>query len=138
LWSTDRRNKAIRYVLGRHEAGTSDPVTWTEELLERVATPHELFGTKPFSSAVPCLMKDSRFSDAMWAARLCTALESKQEGEQLTDEILGNLDVRDAVRQLQSQAGGNSFRLTPAVSADRLELWRTSMTGKKSKPKKHR
>jgi hypothetical protein len=134
LWWSDRRNKAIRYVLGRHEGGTSDPATWPQEQLGSVAIPNELFGTRTFSSAVTALMEAGRFSEAMWAARLCAALESRQEGEQLTGKILDNLDVREAVRQLKSQEGGNSFRLTPPVSVDRLKLWRKLMTGKTSTP----
>jgi hypothetical protein len=134
LWWTDRRNKNIRYVLGRHEGGSSDPASWTEALLDTVPSPLELFKTKTHGSAVAGLVDAGKFSQAMWAARLCMALEDRDKGEQLTDDILENLEVREALRQLKSQAGGKSFRLAPAVSVDTLQLWEKLMGGKRSPP----
>jgi len=37
---------------------------------------------------------EGRWTDAMWAARLCVAPESEEAGEQLTDEIRGHKKVR--------------------------------------------
>jgi hypothetical protein len=71
MWWTDRRNKNIRYVLGRHEGGSSDPASWTEELLDTVSPPLELFKTKTYGGAVAGLVAAGKFSQAMWAARLC-------------------------------------------------------------------
>jgi hypothetical protein len=97
----DRRNTAIRYVLGRHEYGSSDPVSWKSRHFEYPPDAFVLYGTQTFADAVPILLKQRELSRAMWAARLSTALEDEEEGETLTDEVLSAPGVFDAVVRVQ-------------------------------------
>ncbi|TWT52095.1 hypothetical protein KOR42_31920 [Thalassoglobus neptunius] len=94
----DRRNRALRTVLGPSLYGSSDPATWTRELLEKVAPPHQMFATSSYDEAVDQLLHERQFGRAMLAARLSTALEETNLGEKLTDKILRDPDV---VRKLQ-------------------------------------
>jgi hypothetical protein len=88
LWLTDKRNRRIRRVLGRHPWGRSDPAMWTQDLLSRINTPKEMFGEDSWSAAVPARLEQGDYSGAMWAARLAVALEDRGNGERLTDEVL--------------------------------------------------
>jgi hypothetical protein len=90
----DGYHKTIRRLLGRHRLGVSDPATWTEDLLQLVAPPTEWFGTRTFAAAVDRLLDEERYGEAMWAARLCRALEDESEGRFLTRQVLSHRGVR--------------------------------------------
>ncbi len=95
VWDrTDRRARYIRLLLGRHDAGASDPVYWTDEMRDDLRGPEELFGMRQYASAVAKLLGGGEYSRAMWAARLATALEDAAEGEALTDEVLSHPGAR--------------------------------------------
>jgi hypothetical protein len=47
-----------------------------------------MFGKESFSSAVPALLEKGDYRSALWAARVGAALEDRQTGERLTDEVL--------------------------------------------------
>jgi NPCBM/NEW2 domain len=97
----DGGQKNIRRLLGRHRLGVSDPATWTDDLLHVIAPPREWFGTETFAEAVGPLLKQRRYSEAMWAARLCLAIEDQREGRLLTDDVLGHPDVPDVLARIQ-------------------------------------
>jgi hypothetical protein len=113
LQSTDRRNKDIRYVLGQHGAGSSDPATWKPDMLSRMSSPQQLYGTLTFAEAAAQSLQQGHLARAMWAARLCAALEDRREGERLTDEVLDHPDVRSALVHLKrNPAEWNSIMTT--------------------------
>jgi hypothetical protein len=97
---TDRHNHAIRCVLGPHEFGSSDPATWTRDLLKCVAGPQS-YGAQSYTAAVPLLLDTGEFARAMWTARLAVALENRAEGEQLTDSVLRNAQVQQALKAVR-------------------------------------
>jgi hypothetical protein len=103
LFRGDARDKAIRYVLGRHEYGSSDPATWTDDHLQQVGDARSHFQAATFAEAAERLLKEGAYSRAMWAARLATALEDRAEGEALTDQILAHPDVEKGVRQVRKK-----------------------------------
>src|SRR5262245_14079319 len=96
---------AIRRLLGRHRLGVSDPATWTEDLVRLLAPPQEWFGTPTFAEAVDLLLQQRRYSEAMWAARLCLVTESESEGRTLTGRVLSDPEVRAVVAQIKSHPG---------------------------------
>lgn len=98
--------RAVRRLLGRHRLGVSDPATWTEDLVRLLAPPREWFGTSTFAGAVDPLLEQGRYSEAMWAARLCLATESEVEGRALTDRVLHDPEVRAVVARVESHPGG--------------------------------
>ncbi|MEW4487954.1 hypothetical protein AB1L42_07705 [Thalassoglobus sp. JC818] len=101
----DRRNRALRTVLGPSPYGSSDPATWTTELLEKIAPPHQMFATDSYDEAVDPLLREQQFGRAMLAARLTTAIENSILGEEMTDRILRDPDV---VRRLRVVQGDSS------------------------------
>lgn len=98
---TDRRNKAIRRVLGPHDLGSSDPATWTKDLLANISGPMEQYGAASFAEASAKALADGRPIQAMWAARLCVAAEDRHEGERLTDEILAHPGIAEAIEAIR-------------------------------------
>jgi hypothetical protein len=101
LWNYESRSRSIRLLLGRHGLGSSDPATWTDDILERVVRANEWFGTRTFAKAVEPLLDDGFFSEAMWAARLSLALEDPDKGQRLTEFILEGPDVQDMLARLK-------------------------------------
>jgi hypothetical protein len=106
-----RKERDIRRVLGPHSRGSSDPATWLDEDLARMPTARLLFGTETFGDAVPRLLTAGARAAAMWAARLSAARESRTKGAELTDTVLRDPDVQEALSQ---------FRRDPSC-------WRTAM-----------
>lgn len=98
---TDRRARRLRCVLGRHQLGSSDPVTWIADLQKTMPGPQEMFGTESYSVAAYSLLAAGEFARAMLAARLTAALENHDQGEDLTDAILQDAKVRTAIEQVQ-------------------------------------
>lgn len=93
----DKRHRNIRWILGRHEVGSSDPATWPKSMLQGVKSPEEMHGMKAYAHAVEPLLDEGKFSQAMWAARLSVRFEGRKYGECLTDMILGNPKVKEAI-----------------------------------------
>ena len=85
---SDKRNRRIRHVLGVHDFGRSDPATWDRSILKGMRKPQELFDCESYLAAVPVLLEKHDYQNAMWAARLGAALESRDDAENRTDEII--------------------------------------------------
>jgi hypothetical protein len=101
LAASDRRNREIRRLLGPHQFGSSDPATWTDDLLRAAHGPREAHGTATFADAVPRALAAGALSRAMWAARMSTALEDRAIGEMLTDTVRDDPKVQDALAQVR-------------------------------------
>ena len=120
---TDQRHRSIRRVLGPHELGSSDPATWTRNLLANVSDPTENYGTATFAEAAAKELASGSPIKAMWAARLATATEDRHEGERLTDEILAKPGMSEAIARVKAPAptlarrdlGGALSRSAPMV-----------------------
>jgi len=126
LHRTDRRNHDLRRVMIATPFGSSDPVTWTDELLKAIHPPNQLFGSETFREAAEKALGVAEFGKAMLAARYCAAVEDASAGESLTDEILRHPDViaglmivnRDPYEwQRFFGAGTDTGNLQPPVSA---------------------
>jgi hypothetical protein len=102
----DIRSQNIRYILGRHRFGSSDPTDWKAIHFENAPSAIDLYGTSTFAEAIPKLVANREYSRAMWAARLTVAIENDFLGEEWTDLILGSTEVQLAVRLVRS----NPFR----------------------------
>lgn len=96
----DRRDRDLRLVLGPHSRGSSDPATWSSELLAELRPPQELYGAPSYLVAARNLMGEGRVHTAMWAARLAVAKEDPLKGEELTDEILAHKKVRESIDRI--------------------------------------
>lgn len=95
---TGERDRNIRRVLGPHPLGSVDLVLLPDDLVEQIAgDPKEHYGKSSYADAVPDLLEGGSYHQAMWAARLCAAVEDRRTGEELTDLILSDPDVRDAL-----------------------------------------
>jgi hypothetical protein len=114
LYLTDQRTRNIRYVLGPHVAGSSDPATWNRDMLGGVTTPEEMCGTRTYAAAVEKLMQQRAFSAAMWAARLAVTFEERRQGEELTDWILGDLEVQAALQDVRKNPARWQQLMNPA------------------------
>lgn len=97
LGRIDRRTRQMRYVLGPTHFGSSDPATWTRDLLEPMSDPQALFGATTFAAAAMQAINNEDWCTAMRAARLCAALEDMSSGERLTDEILREPAVQEGI-----------------------------------------
>lgn len=94
----DRRNRDIRLVIGPLFVGNCDPVHLPAQALEEMIKPAKLaYGTETFAEAVEGLLKEGRYAQAMWAARVAAAKESAREGEALTDLVLADPGVSEAL-----------------------------------------
>jgi hypothetical protein len=105
LWITDQRNRNLRRVLGPHELGSSDPATWRQDLLGVLGGPRKQFGTETYGAAVPILLEERRYASAMMAARLTHAVEDRAFGEELTDMILNDPEVHEALKVVVQNPG---------------------------------
>lgn len=118
---TDERNKNIRRVLGGLTIGTCDPVHMQPKLLEEMAgNPQTMYKQRSFGDAVEPLLDQGRFAQAMWAARLCTVLEDRQEGERLTDLVLADPEVREAIKDVREKA--DRWARVMLTKEERLQL----------------
>jgi hypothetical protein len=114
------RHRAIRLLLGFHEWGTSDPATWSEELVDEVVDPKEAFGVESFAALAEKERLAGHWGEAMWAARLCTAVENKAKGESLSDAILEDPQVIESLRQVRKRPDTRDKQFGPAPG---LEKW---------------
>ncbi|MFL5245458.1 MAG: hypothetical protein ACJ8FY_25460 [Gemmataceae bacterium] len=120
LPAEEARHRAIRLLLGLHEWGSSDPATWSEELVAEVVAPKEAFGVASFAALAEKDRAAGRWGEAMWAARLCAAVEDDAKGETLTDAILGEPLVIERLRRVRKRPDtrDQEFDLAPG-----LEKW---------------
>lgn len=95
------RDRDIRLILGSHFWGTSDPATWHEDLLEDVIDPEEKFDIPSFEQLAESSLEKGQWAEAMWAARLCAAIEDEETGEALTDEILAHPKVQKRLMRVR-------------------------------------
>ena len=103
---TDRRNKSIRYVLGAATVGNCDPAHMQAGLLgEMKADTRVAYGTDSYAEAAEKFHREGAYARAMWCARMAAALEDPREGDRLTDAILADPDVIDAIEHVRRDAG---------------------------------
>ena len=116
---TDKRNKDIRYVLGAATVGNCDPANFQAGLLgETTADTRVAYGTDSYAEAADKFLREASYARAMWCARMATALEDPREGNRLTDEILADPDVRDAIEHVRRDAGQWAERMCPPEDSD--------------------
>jgi hypothetical protein len=115
LWLLNHRDLQIRRLLGRHRLGASDPVTWTDDLRALVAPAQTWFGVATFAQACDALLAQKKPSEAMWAARLSTALEDPQQGRELTDRVLRDPQAQAELARLKGSASPRPVRPWPIV-----------------------
>lgn len=126
LWMLNRRDQQIRLLLGRHRLGASDPVTWTSDLLALVAPASAWFRTTTFAEACDLLLGQKKPAEAMWAARLCEAIEDPEQGRELTSRVLRDPAAREHLASISPRDAPQSIRPWPilrkAEGAD-AEFW---------------
>ncbi len=118
----EARHRAIRLLLGFHEWGTSDPATWADELVAEVAAPEAALGVPSFAALAEKERAAGRWGEAMWAARLCVAVEAEATGQALTDAILGEPEVIDRLRRVRRRPDTRDQEFGPAPG---LSKWVT-------------
>jgi hypothetical protein len=113
----EARHRAIRLLLGFHEWGASDPATWSEELVAEVVAPKEAFGVESFAALAEKERAAGRWGEAMWAARLCAAVENEAKGQTLTDAILEEPQVFERLRRVRKRPDtrDQEFGLAPGL-----------------------
>jgi len=99
LRRNDGRDRDIRLLLGTHTWGSSDPAYWHPDLLDEVR-PAQSFRVKNFAALARRALTARKWCEAIWAARLSTALEDEDAGEELTSEILDEPVVQQKLRKL--------------------------------------
>src|SRR5207244_2429706 len=88
-----------------NEWGSSDPALWHKSLRKAVRKPQALFKAPTFAAIAESAIAERQWGLAMWAARLCVALEDQQTGEQLTDTILDQGEVHTRLRRIVKAPG---------------------------------
>lgn len=126
LWLLNRRDQEIRLLLGRHRLGASDPITWTDDLLALVAPPKTWFGATTFAEACDLLLAQKQVPQAMWAARLCAAIEDREQGRELTDRVLRDPAAKAELARLKASATPPPARPWPIVrkaEGENAQFW---------------
>jgi len=102
---TGERDRDIRRILGANpHIGSVDPALLHDDLAHKIAgDPKEYYGTDTHAAAVPDLLEQEKYSQAMWAARISTAVEDRRTGEELTDMILSDPGVRKALAAVRAK-----------------------------------
>jgi hypothetical protein len=100
----DRRNREIRTIVGNSRFGSGDPATYDPAWVAKTdfATARPLYGTETFGEGAANCVKMHNWWGAMFAARLCLLLEDRELGRQLTQAILNEPEVRDALREVRA------------------------------------
>jgi hypothetical protein len=65
LPADEARHRDIRLLLGFHEWGTSDPATWSQELVGDVVAPKAAFGVESFAGLAKKEREAGRWGEAM-------------------------------------------------------------------------
>ena len=97
LRAQDRRNRDIRLVLGPHDLGSSDPASWTQETLSAVRP--SMFLDR---EAVKTALREGRFAEALWGARLAVA-KGESWGGMMSDQILGSQALAERLPALRKE-----------------------------------
>lgn len=89
FWILNRRDMALKRILGVHDRGVSDPYYWPNERIEIAIKylPHDLKGCSLLES-VRKRLKESNPAAAMFIARLAQRREPSAEIDELFHEIL--------------------------------------------------
>jgi hypothetical protein len=105
IMKQDRRDQGIRWLLGRREyaLGSSDPATWIKKYKSQVLPAGQLFDKSTYYEAASHFHQAQQYEPAMLAARLSVALEDAQKGEELTDSILQDPKVIDAIARIRKK-----------------------------------
>jgi hypothetical protein len=82
-------------------AATRPP--WSEELVDEVVAPKEAFGVESFAALAKKQRAAGRWGEAMWAARLCAAVENDAKGQSLTDAILEEPEVCERLQRVRKR-----------------------------------
>lgn len=100
----DRRNREIRTVIGNWRLGSGDPATFDRAWMTdcEFSLPQPLYGVDTFAQGAVNSIRMHNWWGAMFAARLCLLLEDEQVGKELTDTILNDPEVRDAIAQVRA------------------------------------
>jgi len=112
---SDRRHQDIRFLLGTHAWGSSDPTYWHTDVLPSVVKPPEAFGVDNFAALARNYVGAKDWCRAVWAARLCCAVEDIALGQQLTEEILNQPDVLELLPRLRKNPEERDDLLGPPV-----------------------
>jgi hypothetical protein len=99
LGFASRRTRQIRTLLAS-TGRDSDPVTWLPDTLAKVPPAKAFSNCQSYAAAVEPFLAQGEFGRAMWAARLAVVLENKDEGERLTELILGHPGIAPALHKV--------------------------------------
>jgi uncharacterized membrane protein len=101
---TGERDRNIRRVLGPDaNVGSVDPAVLEGNLVKKIAgDPQEIYGKSSHTVAAAQLLHSGEYARAMWAARIATAVEDRQQGEEMTTAILSDPGVREALKAVKA------------------------------------
>ena len=69
--------------------------------MAEVVDPKVAFGVESFAALAEKERAAGRWGEAMWAARLCAAVEDEAKGRALTDAILCETEVLEGLRRVR-------------------------------------
>jgi hypothetical protein len=120
LRRADRRDQAIRLLLGPHAWGSSDPAYWHPDLLTYRIDPGAAFGVPSFGELARRSLNEGQWSRSMWAARLCVAVEDAALGEELTTATLQAEGVREKIASVRKKPETRDAAFGPPIP---LSTW---------------
>ncbi len=118
LKKSDQRNLAIRRALGRHRLGSGDPADWNAELARGVQPGAGRASKLAYADSARRAIAAGKYSAAMWDVRLACLVEDRARGEQLSDEILGDLGFREAMERIGKHGEGWTEAMNVEQSSD--------------------
>jgi hypothetical protein len=100
----DQRSRDIRTVIGNWRLGSGDPATFAPAWIAvgEFASAQPLYGVDSFGDGAEDCIKIHNWWGAMFAARMCLLLEDQKRGLELTETILGESEVREAIVEVRS------------------------------------
>jgi hypothetical protein len=113
----DQPHRDIRLLLGPHAWGSSDPAYWDTKMHSAIVRPAE-----GFAALARQAIADKQWARAMWAARLCCAVEDFELGQKLTRDVLGQPAVRELLPRLRQDPAGRDRLLGDPIP---LSTWVT-------------
>lgn len=87
LGRLDRKSRDIRLIIGPHEAGSSDPATWSPALAADTLEKIRIGGESVDEESVREMMRQGRPARAMWLARIAAG-NGEPWGKNMTEEFL--------------------------------------------------
>ena len=112
------RHKNIRYLLGQHAWGNSDPATWSSRLCNLIRDPRGISAADSFADMARQSIKAEEWAQAMWAARLCCAVENRSAGERLTTAILSFPQVQVLLTKVRAHPRERDVHFGPCFPLD--------------------